>query len=204
MSLYFTLPIFKCPSTKKKELANSLRKTPPLTDYIVNVENRAKQTIKATEGVQFRLILRWCLIGVTLTNIAAHFTHVHRLEPPAHDSYETEIARLARVNPEVLEIQQKSGLNREDMEASMAQLKLLREKVYLDYVRRRRGKGEHKTRTCCRFFPPRPRRRTLYKLSIYRSQPCAMRGRRRTERRASWAPTPIAVLPSIRYKPFVA
>ncbi|CAN0031183.1 unnamed protein product, partial [Ectocarpus sp. 12 AP-2014] len=52
-----------------------------------------------------------------------------KLEPPAHDSYETEIARLARVNPEVLDIQQKSGLSKEDMEASMAQLKLLREKV---------------------------------------------------------------------------
>ncbi|CBN74184.1 hypothetical protein Esi_0013_0105 [Ectocarpus siliculosus] len=51
-----------------------------------------------------------------------------KLEPPAHDSYETEIARLARVNPEVLDIQQKSGLSKEDMEASMAQLKLLREK----------------------------------------------------------------------------
>ncbi|CAB1111317.1 unnamed protein product [Ectocarpus sp. CCAP 1310/34] len=51
-----------------------------------------------------------------------------KLEPPAHDSYETEIARLARVNPEVLDIQQKSGLSKEDMEASMVQLKLLREK----------------------------------------------------------------------------
>eukprot|EP00903_Cladosiphon_okamuranus_P008227 g7920.t1 len=50
------------------------------------------------------------------------------LETPANDSYETEIARLARSNPEVLEIQQRSGLTREDMEASMAQLKLLREK----------------------------------------------------------------------------
>lgn len=55
---------------------------------------------------------------------------LHRLEPPAHDSYEMEIARLARANPEILEIQQKSGLNREDMQASMAQLKLLREKVH--------------------------------------------------------------------------
>lgn len=60
------------------------------------------------------------------------FTHPalhHRLEPQTNDTYEMEIARLARVNPEILEIQQKSGLNKEDMQASMAQLKLLREKV---------------------------------------------------------------------------
>ncbi|CAM9509981.1 unnamed protein product, partial [Hapterophycus canaliculatus] len=50
------------------------------------------------------------------------------LKPPVNDSYETEIARFARVNPEVLEVQQRSGLNEEDMQASMAQLLLLREK----------------------------------------------------------------------------
>lgn len=62
-------------------------------------------------------------------------THpANRLEPPANDPYETEIARLARVNPEVLEIQQKSGLSREDMEASMAQLRLLQEKVHVCIV----------------------------------------------------------------------
>ena len=38
------------------------------------------------------------------------------------------------MNPEVLEIQQKSGLSREDMEASMAQLRLLQEKVHVCIV----------------------------------------------------------------------
>lgn len=63
------------------------------------------------------------------------FRFARRLEPPVHDSYETEIARLARVHPEVLEVQQKSGLNKEDMQASLAQLKLLREKVYESMAR---------------------------------------------------------------------
>lgn len=42
-----------------------------------------------------------------------------------------EIARLARVSPEILDVQQKAGLSRDDMQASMAQLKALREKVNL-------------------------------------------------------------------------
>lgn len=82
------------------------------------------------------------LILLRAYNYLARTRTLHRLEPPAHDSsYETEIARLARVNPEVLEIQQRSGLNKEDMKASMAQLKLLREKV-LEYTEYTAGQEE--------------------------------------------------------------
>lgn len=79
---------------------------------------------------------------------------VHRLEPSAQDSYETEIARLARATPEVLEIQQKSGLDKEDMAASMAQLKLLREKV-------EEARDEHTPKFSCPSVVPTPRQPTL-------------------------------------------
>lgn len=46
-----------------------------------------------------------------------------------HDAYEVEIARLGRVSPEVLQVQHKAGLTKEDMKASMTELRLLREKV---------------------------------------------------------------------------
>ena len=39
------------------------------------------------------------------------------------------MAQLARFSPAVVEVQQKAGLDREDMEATMGELKLLREKV---------------------------------------------------------------------------
>lgn len=60
-----------------------------------------------------------------LTTAALNSRH----EAPVHDTYEVEIARLARVNPEVLDVQQESGLSKDDMQASMAELNLLREKV---------------------------------------------------------------------------
>ena len=52
-----------------------------------------------------------------------------RQEAPAKDLYETEIARFARTTPKVLAKQNTSGLSKDDMLTSMAQLKLLREKV---------------------------------------------------------------------------
>lgn len=52
-----------------------------------------------------------------------------RHEAPKIDSYEAEMAQLARFSPEVVDVQKKSGLSRDDMEASIGQLKLLREKV---------------------------------------------------------------------------
>lgn len=87
--------------------------------YVVLVKKKINPFLsRPFTGTCSALLLDACLL-----------TFIHRLEPPGNDSYETEIARLARANPEVLEIQQRSGLNREDMEACMAQLKLLREKV---------------------------------------------------------------------------
>lgn len=52
-----------------------------------------------------------------------------RHEAPKIDSYEAEMAQLARFSPEVVDVQKRSGLGRDDMEASIGQLKLLREKV---------------------------------------------------------------------------
>lgn len=39
-----------------------------------------------------------------------------------------EIGRLARVSPNMVDFQDKSGLGKDDMQASLAQLKVLREK----------------------------------------------------------------------------
>lgn len=39
------------------------------------------------------------------------------------------MGRLARVSPEVIDCQHKSGLSRDDMQASLAKLKALREKA---------------------------------------------------------------------------
>lgn len=54
---------------------------------------------------------------------------VPRCDAPKHDTYEMEIARLARVSPEVLDVQKKAGLSEEDMKASLAELKVLRARV---------------------------------------------------------------------------
>lgn len=52
-----------------------------------------------------------------------------RQESQANDTYETEIARLARVSPDMVGFREKSGLDKDDMQASLAELKALREKA---------------------------------------------------------------------------
>lgn len=52
-----------------------------------------------------------------------------RQESQENDIYEMEIARLARASPDMVGFREKSGLEKDDMQASLAELKALREKA---------------------------------------------------------------------------